>query len=185
MSKKNKETTLKDIGTSIGVGLIAGFAGTFAITVSQRIEMEITGRKPSDTPANAVREVLDVKPVSESKSQQVSQEVHWAYGTSLGLVRSTLSLAGLRGLAATAIHFFTLWGGKSIMLPSLRVAKPLTEQRPKSIAIDIGHHLIYAATAGLVFDAVYREGKNKKKKKYASSDDKFEIYRKIKDDSDV
>ena len=82
MSKKNKETTLKDVGTAIGVGLIAGFAGTFAITVSQRIEMEITGRKPSDTPANAVREVLDVKPVSESKSQQVSQEVHWAYGTS-------------------------------------------------------------------------------------------------------
>ena len=185
MSKKNKETTLKDIGTAIGVGLIAGFAGTFAITVSQRIEMEITGRKPSDTPANAVREVLDVKPVSESKSQQVSQEVHWAYGTSLGLIRSILSLAGLRGLVATAIHFFTIWSGKSIMLPSLRVAKPVTEQHPKSIAIDMGHHLIYAATAGLVFDAVYCEGKNKKKKKYSNSDDKFEMYRKIKDDSDA
>lgn len=184
MKKNKNETTLKDIGTAIGVGLIAGFAGTVAITISQMIEMKITGRKSSDTPVNAVREVFDIKPVTESKSQEVSREIHWTYGTSLGLIRSALSLAGLRGMAATAIHFVSVWGGQLIMLPALKVARPVTKEKPKTIAIGVFHHLVYAVTAGCVFDAIYCQGKHKreKKNKEKNSEDKFEMYRKRKED---
>lgn len=70
------------------------------------IEMKITGRKSSDTPATAVREALDIKPVTESKTKEVSNKIHWVYGTNLGMIRGALSLAGLKGWAATAIH----WG---------------------------------------------------------------------------
>lgn len=181
MKKENSRPALAQLGTAIGVGLIAGLAGTVAITISQMIEMKITGRKGSDTPANAVREVFDVEPVSESKSDEVSQKVHWAYGTSLGLIRSALSLAGLRGMVATAIHYVSIFGGKSIMLPALKVAKPITEQKLKTVAIGALHHFVYAVTAGCVFDSIYCESKNKngkkRKNKENNSDDKWAMYR--------
>lgn len=154
---KDSENALKKIGTAIGTGLIAGLAGTFAMTVSQMIEMKITGREGSDTPANAVREVLDIKPVTESKSKKVSNKVHWVYGTNLGVVRGAFSLAGLRRWAATAVHFVSIWGGEMMMLPALRVAPPVTKESPKSIAIDRLHHLVYAVAAGIVFDSINKQ----------------------------
>lgn len=50
MSKDKNENTLKSVGTAIGVGLIAGFVGTIVMTVCQKIEMEISGRKASQLP---------------------------------------------------------------------------------------------------------------------------------------
>ncbi len=157
MKNNNKQTALAQVGTAIGVGLMAGLAGTVAMTVSQMIDMKITGRKPSDTPANAVREVFDIKPVTESKSKEVSNEIHWVYGTSLGLVRGALSLTGLKGLIGSALHFVTIWGGELLMLPALRVAPPVTKEKPKDIATDAFYHIVYAATAGLVFDAINKK----------------------------
>ena len=50
------------LGAAIGKGLIAGLAGTIAMTISQKIEMEITGRKPSDATVKAVKKVLHIHP---------------------------------------------------------------------------------------------------------------------------
>ena len=150
-------TALAELGTVIGVGLMAGLAGTLAITISQMIEMKITGREASDTPANAVREVLDIKPVTESKAKEVSNKIHWVYGTSLGLIRGALGLAGLRGLSATAIHYAAIWGGELLMLPALKVVPPVTKEKPKAIATDGFHHLVYAIAAGVAFDTIYEK----------------------------
>ena len=154
MEKNKNENSLKKVGTAIGIGLMAGLAGTVAMTISQMIEMKITGRKPSDSPAKAAREVFDIKPVTESKSGKVSNEIHLVYGTSLGMVRGSLSLIGLKGLPASLIHLITVWGGEMIMLPALRVAPPVTKEKPGEIAIEGLHQLVYAITTGLVFDAI-------------------------------
>ncbi len=158
MNNYIRPTALAELGTAIGIGLMAGLAGTLAITISQAIEMKITGRQSSDTPANAVREVLDVKPVTEGKTKEVSTKIHWVYGTTLGLVRGGLSLFGLNKLLATSIHFIIIWSTELIMLPSLRVAPPITRQKPKAVLTDAFHHMVYALTAGYVFDSI-----NKKK----------------------
>ena len=157
MKEEKDFTSLSEVGTAIGVGLIAGLAGTLAITISQMIEMKITGRESSDTPATAVREALDIKPVTESKTKKVSNKIHWVYGTNLGMIRGALSLAGLKGWAATAIHWATIWSAEMIMLPALRVAPPVTKESPKTIMIDGFHHLVYAVAAGMVFDEIKKE----------------------------
>lgn len=176
--RTNKETTIKDVGTAIGVGIIAGLAGTLAITLSRAAERRITGRKSNDTAEKAAREVLDIKPVTPGKSEKVSQEVHLGYGTSLGLIRGILSLAGMRGIAATAIHFVTVWGNALVMLPLLRVTAPVTKEKVKSIAIDAFHHLVYAATAGLVFDAINCLGnKEESENQQETPEDKFARFR--------
>ncbi len=161
MKKYKKQSALASVGTAIGVGLIAGLAGTIAMTLCQMAEMKVTGRKPSNTPANAVREVLDVKPVTESKAEEVSNEVHLAYGTSLGMIRGILGLAGLKGMVANSLHFLIVWGGQLFMLPLLRVAAPITHQKAKTIIPDIVHHVVYVATAGCIYDAIMCDKHNR------------------------
>ena len=173
MEKYIKQNALASFGTAVGVGLIAGLAGTIAMTVCQIAEMKVTGRKPSSTPANAVREVLDVEPVTPGKVEKVSNEVHLAYGTSLGMIRGLIGLVGLKGMIANTLHFIIIWGGKIFMLPSLRVAAPITHESRKSITTDIVHHLVYVTTAGCVYDAINQ------KKKYSLSKEQRMAIKKI------
>jgi hypothetical protein len=65
-----------EIAGAIGKGLMAGAAGTLAITLAQMIEMKITKRKPSAAPAEAAEKVLKVKPETEEVKQKFSQQIH-------------------------------------------------------------------------------------------------------------
>jgi hypothetical protein len=123
-------------------------------------EMKVTHRKPSNTPVNAVREVLDVEPVTPGKSEKVSNEIHFGYGASLGMIRGLIGLAGLKGMMANTLHFLMVWGGKIFMLPSLRVAAPITHEDAKAITTDIVHHLVYVSTVGCVYDAIMSDKNN-------------------------
>lgn len=152
--KNESAFAFANFASAIGKGLIAGAAGTLAITLSQTIEMKITKRKPSDEPAEAAEKVLDIKPVTEEDKQKFSQEVHWGYGTSWGIPRGVLSLFGLKGLPATAIHFAAIYSTALVMPTQLKVAPPLKEWTPKELVIDAIHHAVYAIAAGLVFDAL-------------------------------
>lgn len=150
-------SVIGSIGAAIGKGLIAGVVGTAAISLSQMIEMKINNRKPSTVPADAASKVLDVKPSTEEDKQKFSQEVHWTYGTSWGIVRGLIGAAGLKGLPASALHFAAVFGTALIIEPGLKVAPPVTQWEPKTIATDVLHHAVYAAVAGLVYDAIDKD----------------------------
>lgn len=149
----HESTILGEFGSAIGKGLIAGFAGTIAITISQMIEMRITKRKASNSPARAVKKALNIE-ATPGNNEDFSNEVHWVYGTSWGVMRGLLSMAGIRGFAATSLHLASIWGTAATIQPKLDIAPPLSEWEPKDIAIDILHHTVYAIVAGLVFDAI-------------------------------
>jgi hypothetical protein len=153
MSRK-KNNPFEEVGMAIGVGLLAGLAGTAAITLSQMIEMKITGRKPSTTPEKAVEKTLDIGAVSEEKKEKVSKEVHWVYGTTWGISRGLMRLAGLKGWVATLTHFSAVWGTSLVMLPALGLSRPVQEQEVKPMLIDALHHAVYATATGLVVDAI-------------------------------
>lgn len=176
-------------GGIIGKGLIAGFAGTAAITVSQMIEMSITNRSMSDAPAKVGGKALGVEPRGKAKlakekaisdddkvSDELQEEVesnkekfeqlmHFGYGTGWGLARGALDLADIKGVRASAIHFGAIWGAAQIMLPANNAAKPITEWSARQIAIDLFHHAVYAFAAGAVYDAMTEAELPKKKKK--------------------
>lgn len=183
--------TLAKGGGAIGKGLIAGFAGTVAITVSQMIEMSITKRSMSDAPVKVGGKALGVEPRGkaelekekatsdddeasdelkeevESNKEQFEQLMHFGYGTGWGVARSALDMADIKGIRASVIHFGAIWGAAQIMLPANNAAKPITEWSARQIAIDLFHHAVYAFAAGAVYDAMTEaeSGKKKKKKK--------------------
>lgn len=148
------EAITADIGSAIGKGLIAGAAGTVAITVSQLIEMKIEDRPPSTVPADAASKALEIKPETPEDKQQFSQQVHWTYGTLWGVMRGLLSLFNIKGLPATALHWAAITGTAMTIEPSLKVAKPITQWSAKQIATTCLHHAVYAVATGLVFDAI-------------------------------
>jgi hypothetical protein len=161
--KLHENNTLGELGSAIGKGLLAGLAGTAAITLSQMIEMKITKREPSDAPLKVVEDTAGAKPASEADKQKLSQEIHWSYGTAWGIARGLIGLTGLKGIPATLLHFGAIWGTELVMLPKHDAAKPVTEQEPKDIAIDALHHAVYAITAGVVYDALDAGGRHERK----------------------
>jgi hypothetical protein len=152
--KLHEDNTLGELGSAIGKGLLAGIAATAAMTLSQMIEMKITKREASDATVKVAGDTAGIKPASEQDKSKLSQEVHWSYGTAWGIARGLIGLTGLKGLPATLVHFGAVWGTSLIMLPKHDAAKPINEQQPKDIAIDVLHHSVYALTAGLVYDAL-------------------------------
>ena len=150
----NHLSTTGKIALALGKGIIAGLAGTAAITLSQAIEMKLSKREPSKAPADVASKVLDVEAATEEDEEQFAQEVHWSYGTAWGIARGVLDLAGITGPAATLLHWGAVWGTAMILLPSMDEAPPVDQWSAGEIAKDGFHHLVYALAAGLVYDAI-------------------------------
>lgn len=178
-------SSLAKTGGALGKGLIAGFAGTVAITISQMIEMQITKRGMSNAPVVVGGKALGVEPRGEAKqekekaqsdgdepSEEVQQKVeanegkfaqimHFSYGTGWGVFRGALDLAGIHGPLADLSHFGAIWGAAQVMLPAAAGTPPITQWSPKQIAIDVLHHAIYACAVGLTYDAMRKAEKRK------------------------
>ena len=144
--------TLDTLAASIGRGLLAGFAGTAAMTVSSSAEARLRRRAPSTAPAQATAKVLGIKefdgPVAQARWNDLS---HWGYGTGWGVVRGLLAAAGLSPRAATAAHGAAIYGAAQVTLPALEVAPPAVFWGAREIAIDAFHHAVYATATGAAY----------------------------------
>jgi hypothetical protein len=141
------------LATAIGRGLLAGFAGTAAMTISSTLEAKARGRAPSTAPAQATAKVLGIKEFEdEIANARFSDLSHWGYGTSWGVLRGLLGAAGLSPRAATAAHGAAVWGSAQVTLPALEIAPPSIFWPKEEIAIDAFHHAVYAAATGAAYE---------------------------------
>ena len=149
-------TSIGDIAANFGKGLFAGLAGTAAMTVSSTLEMKLSGRGASQTPAQAAEKVLDVEPEDEEAEARFSNLVHWGYGTTWGAAQGLLTSAGLSGPVATAAHLRLVWGAEQVVLPALDVSAPVFKYGSKATATDLWHHVVYAAATGIAYSYLDR-----------------------------
>lgn len=152
-------TGLKSMADAVGRGLVAGFIGTAAMTLSSMVEMKLRGRTASKTPAQAICKTLGLETTSDEAQQRLNNLVHWGYGTTFGAARGLMGAAGLSGLPATLVFFGLVWGAEQMMLPKAEVAPPLTEQPPEEIGVDAWHHFVYAQVTGAFCDSLFERGK--------------------------
>jgi hypothetical protein len=149
-------SALRRFAEAVGRGLAAGVAGTAAMTASSTIEARVRGRGSSDAPAKAAGKVLGVQPRDPRGRARFARIVHWSYGTSWGAVRGLLGELGLPPALATAAHFGVVWGAELAVLPALRVAPPASEWGQTELAVDAGHHVVYATATGVAYQALMR-----------------------------
>lgn len=142
------------VAAGIGIGIVSGLVGTVVMTAAQMLEMQISGRKSSDTPYQAVKKTFGIEAQSDKDKDFVSNVTHIAYGSTWGVPRGLLAAFGADGFAGTSAHFGAVWGTELIMLPAMDVVEPVTTWKPKAIAEDAMFHGIYAIAAGITADAL-------------------------------
>ena len=140
---------------AIGKGLVAGFAGTAAMTLSSTLEAKLRGREPSSAPARATAKMLGIKEFEDARAAARFNDLsHWGYGTTWGIVRGLLAAAGLPPRRATAAHGAAIYGAAQVTLPALEIAPPSVFWSKQEIAIDALHHAVYALATGVAYELI-------------------------------
>lgn len=135
--------TLDTLADSLGKGLIAGIAGTAAMTVSSTLEAKLRGRPASSAPARATAKMLGIKEFDSDLARARFNDLsHWGYGTGWGIVRGLLGATGMTPRAATAAHGAAVYGAAQVTLPALDIAPPAIFWPKEEIAIDAFHHTV-------------------------------------------
>jgi hypothetical protein len=145
------------LASSIGKGLLAGFIGTAAITVSSSLEARIRHRAASSAPARATAKVLGIKEFEDDiAAARFNDLSHWGYGTVFGVVRGLLGATGMPPKAATAAHGAAIWGSELVALPALEIVPPIVFWQKKEVAIDVFHHAVYVGATAIAYDFLDR-----------------------------
>jgi hypothetical protein len=140
---------------SIARGLVAGAVGTGVMTAAQTAYYKATGSEPSSTPAEVGERVIgDVLQREVPDKEKLNTGMHVAYGTSWG---------GLLGLAAAGrrpgagiVFGLTVWAASLVELPAMKLAPPPWEYDLKTIAPDLGFHLLYGVATATAYKALDR-----------------------------
>jgi hypothetical protein len=149
--------TIAAAAERIGRGVLAGLAGTAAMTVSSTLEAKLRGRPASTAPADAAAKVLGIASFTDERARgRFSNLVHWGYGTGWGVARGMLGGTRMGPASATAAHLAALWSSEQVMLPALAVAPPITMWGKEEIAIDGLHHGVYAVATGAAYELLAR-----------------------------
>ena len=144
---------VRTLAEDVGKGLVAGFVGTAAMTVSSSLEAKLRGRQPSSAPARATAKMLGIKEFEDGiAAARFNDLSHWGYGTGWGVVRGLLAATGMSPRAATAAHGAAIYGAAQVTLPALEIAPPVVFWPKEEIAIDAFHHMVYAASSGLAYE---------------------------------
>ena len=144
---------VRTVAEDVGKGLVAGFVGTAAMTVSSSLEAKLRGRQASSAPARATAKVLGIKEFEDGVAAARFNDLsHWGYGTGWGVVRGLLAATGMSPRAATAAHGAAIYGAAQVTLPALEIAPPVVFWPKEEIAIDAFHHVVYAASSGLAYE---------------------------------
>jgi hypothetical protein len=142
------------LGRTLSTGLAAGFAGTVVLTLAERAEMRVTGRKASTIPGQVAAKVSggDPSPTGATVAQ-LSPLMHWAHGIALGPVRGLLAQTGLSPLAASVAFIPIVWGGDAALYKGLGLAPWPWQWKRSEIATDLFGKTVLASATSLFYIA--------------------------------
>ena len=143
---------------AVGKGLVAGAIGTGAMTAYQMAVAKARDSGSSTVPAEVGKRVVRgvfQRRVSEERTDQINQAMHWGYGTSwgalYGIAEASVDRSPVRhGLVLGAL----VWGASLIELPAMKLAPPVWEYPPAELALDVSFHLVYGISVAIAFRAL-------------------------------
>lgn len=143
-------------GVVVARGALAGFAGTSVMTLSYAAEREVRKvvDRPLDyddgpAPAEAVRRLFGLPPLTEEQSSRLKSLVLWGYGSAVGVGHALLLRrwdepgAGVGFFAGISAMAFAL-------LPVLGGTPPPWKWPADIMATSIAQHAVYALTVAAV-----------------------------------
>ncbi|MBB5957988.1 hypothetical protein FHS29_004596 [Saccharothrix tamanrassetensis] len=139
-------------------GLVAGLAGTAVMTVAEKVEQRVTGRPNSYVPARVLERLLRVRERQGRRSGAVNLAMHFGQGALIGVVRSLMANAGMRGPVASAMFAVVRLSNDQILENATGVGAPPQSWPRSELIVDVAHKAVYAFTTGVVADALAARG---------------------------
>lgn len=156
----------------IGRGLLAGLAGTVAITLVAAADKWIRGRMgpapaepraPFDPfhtligpwvfSADVVGKILGgVTPVEDRAKERLAWAAHVGYGTMWGASLGVLDLVGIRGPGAMLGVLGGQLSAEMLAMPAAKFFPPVTQWGSEAVISSAYQHAVYAIAAGLTFE---------------------------------
>jgi hypothetical protein len=143
-----------NIAGAVGRGIVAGVAGTAALTLSEKIEQSFTKRQTSMVPAEVGAKVTGVEPESEADAAKLNWAVHWSHGVTMGAVRGLLGATSLSATTASVLHLPLVWGGDAALYATLGVAPAPWKWGGQELATDLWHKGVLSVVTSLTFIAL-------------------------------
>jgi hypothetical protein len=133
-------------------GLAAGAAGTVAMTAGEKVEQRITGRPNSHVPGRVLARLLPVSERPGRQRQAVNLAMHLSQGALVGVVRSLMANAGMRGAVASAMFAVVRLSNDQILENATGVGAPPATWPRQELVVDLLHKAVYAFATGAVAD---------------------------------
>lgn len=153
--------SLRVAGTPLARGVLAGLAGTAAMTAGyateRRVRRTVTGPLDYDdgrVPAEAAARVLAWSSPGPRASRLLGFAVHWGYGSLVGAAAVPL-VRRMRPAAAIGTYWGAITAMAAVLFPTLGKTPPPWRWRNDVMLTSLGQHLLYA---GVVVAVLRRSG---------------------------
>ncbi|MGK5637532.1 hypothetical protein ACSNOK_04320 [Streptomyces sp. URMC 126] len=131
-------------------GLLAGAAGVAVMTLAEKAEQRCIGRPDSEVPGRVLLRLTG----RDGTSAAANRLMHYGQGVALGVLRSAMAHAGLRGPLSSAQFGVVRLTNDQLLENATGVGAPPATWPRRELAVDLLHKAVYALAAGAVADAL-------------------------------
>lgn len=135
-------------------GLLAGTAGGVVMTLGEKIEQAVTGRPDSHVPGRVLERLTGMPDSPGRQPLPVNWTMHFGQAALLGVLRSVMAHAGLRGPLASAKFTVVRLTNDQILENATGVGAPPSTWPRTELTVDVLHKAVYAFVTGAVADAL-------------------------------
>jgi len=129
------------------------------LTLAEKAEIAVTGRRPSTVPGQVGAKLSGRDPKAHPRLvERLNPVVHWTHGIALGPVRGLLDRAGLGPLAGTLVFFPIVWSGDAALYRALGIAPAPWRWTWAELATDLFGKGVLAITTSLAYSLLDRAG---------------------------
>ncbi|MFB8756806.1 hypothetical protein [Streptomyces nigra] len=135
-------------------GLVAGAVGGVVMTLGEKIEQAVTGRPDSHVPGRVLARLTGLPERPGRQPLPVNWAMHFGQAALLGVLRSVMAQAGLRGPAASAQFTVVRVTNDQILENATGVGAPPPTWPRAELVVDLLHKTVYGFATGVVADAL-------------------------------
>ncbi|MFE6333537.1 hypothetical protein ACFVP3_00160 [Streptomyces sp. NPDC057806] len=135
-------------------GVVAGTAGVLVMTLGEKAEQRLTGRRDSHVPARTLERLTGMREYPERQPVPVNLAMHAGQGVLFGVLRSVMSHVGLRGPWASGKFAVVRLTSDQILENATGAGAPPQTWPRGELVVDLLHKTVYAFATGVVADAL-------------------------------
>ncbi|MET9934723.1 MULTISPECIES: hypothetical protein [unclassified Streptomyces] len=139
---------------SLWQGLVAGAVGGVVMTLGEKVEQAVTGRPGSYVPAKVLQRLTGMREHPGEQPLWANRAMHFGQAATLGVLRSVMAQAGLRGPVASAKFTVVRLTNDQILENATGVGAPPSTWPRGELVVDVLHKAVYAFVTGAVADAL-------------------------------